>query len=298
VVNGARQVECTINGIGERAGNCSLEEIVMALKTRKDFFGVESKVNTKEIFNTSRLLVSLTGMPVQANKAIVGSNAFAHEAGIHQDGVLKERSTYEIMTSESVGWRGENIILGKHSGRHAFRDTLKKLGYREMNADDFDKAFGAFIKLCDKKKKIYEDDVMALMESIMEEAAPGLFDLQYLSVTSGTDTLPTATVRIRKGKKNLQDAGCGDGPVDAAYKTIERMLGMETRLIDYHLDAITGGKDALGRVTVRLDVGGKQTVGQGADTDVIVASVRAFINALNKIAMNPEHDENISGREP
>ncbi|MBN1517734.1 2-isopropylmalate synthase [Candidatus Sumerlaeota bacterium] len=298
VVNGARQVECTINGIGERAGNCSLEEIVMALKTRKDFFGIESKVVTEEIFNTSRLLVSLTGMPVQANKAIVGANAFAHEAGIHQDGVLKERSTYEIMTSESVGWHGENIILGKHSGRHAFRDTLKRLGCRDMNATDFDAAFGAFMKLCDKKKKVYEDDIMAIIESTVADTLPRMYELQYINVTSGTETVPTATVRIGKGDEVLQDAGCGDGPVDAAYKTIERMLGVETTLLDYHLEAITGGKDALGRVTVRLDVDGRQAAGQGSDTDVIVASVRAFLNALNKIVTNPTHDNAKAGREP
>ena len=284
VLNGARQVECTINGIGERAGNCSLEEVVMNLKTRKDFYRVTTNVKSRELYKASRLLVSSTGMRVQANKAVVGANAFAHEAGIHQDGVLKERSTYEIMTAKSVGWMGENIVLGKHSGRHAFRRRLEAMGYRQLTKKQLQQAFQAFIELSDKKKEIFDDDLRAIAETHVLNV-PEVYKLEYLSVISGTSSIPTATVRIRHGDKVTEGAGCcGDGPVDVAYAVIKSITGMDTHLEEYHLDAVTPGQDATGQVTVKIRVKNRLAIGRGSDTDVIVASAKALINALNKIA--------------
>jgi len=283
VVNGARQVECTINGIGERAGNASLEEIVMNLKVRQDFYGCDTNIKTQEIYRTSRLVSQVTGVRVQPNKAIVGGNAFAHEAGIHQDGVLKERATYEIMTAESVGWTGEHIILGKHSGRHAFRKRLEALGYTGLPREVFEEAFQRFIALCDKKKVVYDEDLMAVLDDQLS-TVPHKYRLEYIHISSGTGTVPTATVRMRVNGESRQDAGCGDGPVDAAYKAIERITGMKTKLVDYSLEAVTGGKDALGRVRVTVEGAGRTVAGLGADTDIIVASAKAFVNALNKIS--------------
>jgi len=282
VLNGARQVECTINGIGERAGNASLEEIVMNLKVRQDFYKCDTGINTREIYRTSRLLSQLTGTRVQPNKAIVGANAFAHEAGIHQDGVLKERTTYEIMTAESVGWTGEHIVLGKHSGRHAFRKRLEAMGYANLSPEMIERAFDRFIALCDKKKTVYDEDLMAILEDEII-AVPQKYRLDYLSISSGTATVPTATVQMRINDEARQDAGCGDGPVDAAYRAIERIVGIETTLVDYSLEAVTSGGDAIGRVRVTVKSGERTASGLGADTDIIVASAKAFINALNKI---------------
>jgi len=291
VLNGARQVECTINGIGERAGNASLEEVVMNLKVRQDFYRCDTGINTREIYRASRLVSQVTGARVQPNKAVVGANAFAHEAGIHQDGVLKERTTYEIMTAESVGWTGENIVLGKHSGRHAFRKRLEEMGYTDLAPEMIERAFGRFIALCDKKKTVYDEDLAAILEDEIV-AVPQKYRLDYLSISSGTATVPTATVRMKIDGETKQDAGCGDGPVDAAYAAIERIIGIEAAVADYSLEAVTSGGDAVGRVRVTVKAADHTVTGLGADTDIIVASAKAFINALNKIeaGRQPTHE--------
>ncbi|MFH0794533.1 MAG: 2-isopropylmalate synthase, partial [bacterium] len=281
VVNGARQVECTINGLGERAGNASLEEIVMNLKTRHEFFKVDTNINTEEIYRTSRLVSKVTGIRVQPNKAIVGGNAFAHEAGIHQDGVLKERTTYEIMTPESVGWTGESMVMGKHSGRHAFKKRLASLGYDNLKEDEINMAFERFKHLCDKKKTIFDDDLYAIVEDEIFQSAQ-TYELIHVQTTTGTDVTPTATVKIRRGQDVFTDAGVGDGPVDAVYKTIERILGISVDLEDYNLEAVTAGEDALGRVEIKIRSGGRSVKGHGTSTDVIVASAKAFVSALNR----------------
>jgi 2-isopropylmalate synthase len=283
VVNGARQVECTINGIGERAGNCSLEEVVMAIRTRKDALNFRTGVNTREIIKTSRLVSKLTGIVVQPNKAIVGHNAFAHEAGIHQDGMLKERTTYEIMKPADIGLTESRLVLGKHSGRHAFSERLKKLGY-SIGRGEVDRAFAAFKVLADKKKEIYDEDVQALLEEQLE-TIPATYQLAYVQISSGTTTIPTATVCLKKEDKVLQDASCGDGPVDATYKTIDRITQMKCRLMDYSLQAVTGGKDAMGEVVVRVRHPGSkvEVTGRGTSTDIIEASAKAYVNAVNRL---------------
>ncbi len=282
VRNGARQVECTINGIGERAGNASLEEIVMNLATRRDFFDAETAINTKEIYRCSKLVQEITGQRVQANKAVVGANAFAHEAGIHQDGVLKHRETYEIMTPESVGWSGESMVMGKHSGRHAFKTRLESLGFT-LNDTELKAAFERFKDVCDKKKEVYDDDLYAIVDDTIQ-TGQAHWELIYAHVSSGTDVIPTATVKIRRGEDILSDASMGDGPVDATFKAIERIIGMEVRLEQFHLDAVTKGKDALGRVTVSIRKNGHRARARGISTDIVVASAKAFVNALNTIA--------------
>lgn len=280
VQNGARQVECTINGIGERAGNASLEEIVMILKTRNDIFkDYYTEINTKEIHRTSRLVSSVTGIVIQPNKAVVGDNAFAHESGIHQDGVLKERTTYEIMSPESIGLTESKLVMGKHSGRHAFKDKIESMGFKLSDAD-IDKAFDRFKDLADKKKLIYDEDIQAIISDEIVNI-PETFQLEYLTVTSGTKTVPTATVRLRKGDEVVEDAACGDGPVDAACKTIDRITGIKGKLLNYSLRAVTSGKDAVGEVFVRVESGGLTVSGRGASTDIIEASARAYVNAIN-----------------
>ncbi len=282
VENGARAVECTINGLGERAGNCALEEIVMALRTRADLYGhLKTGVRTQHLHNTSRTVSRLTGMSVQRNKAIVGANAFAHEAGIHQDGMLKERTTYEIMRPEDIGIDGSELVLGKHSGRHAFRHQLQGLGIK-LSSSELDDAYVRFIALADKKKVVYDDDLISIAREEMEET-PGVFMLDYLHVVTGTDTVPTATVRLKKGKETLQDAGCGDGPVDAALKTIERITGVRGRLIDFNLQAVTVGKDAMGEVTVRVSIGSDIVSAKSASTDIVEASARAYLSCINRV---------------
>jgi 2-isopropylmalate synthase len=280
IVNGARQVECTINGIGERAGNASLEEIVMALRTRKDFFGIDTQVKTDEIFRTSRLLSHITGVHVQPNKAIVGENAFAHEAGIHQDGVLKEKLTYEIMRPEDIGRPSNKLVLGKHSGRHALAARVKDLGF-ELSGADLDRAFKKFKDLADRKKEVYDEDLMSI---VTDEATklPELYELDYLHVISGTGVIPSATVRLKKEGQVFQDSGVGDGPVDAALAAIDAITGMKGRLLDYALRAATSGKDAIGEVSVKVDFDGTVVGGKGASTDVVEASARAYLNALNR----------------
>jgi 2-isopropylmalate synthase len=281
IQNGARQVECTINGIGERAGNASLEEIVMALRTRKDLFGFQTRILPKHIFMTSRLVSKITGMVIQPNKAVVGANAFAHQSGIHQDGVLKEKLTYEIMTPESVGIPKSSIVLGKLSGRHAFRERLKDLGYRLPEAD-LERAFGRFKQLADKKREIFDEDIESIVvEEILR--MPHRFKLVYINVVAGNVTVPTATVKMEVDGKLIQEAGFGDGPVDATFKTIKKITRTRSKLLQFAINAITSGTEAQGEVTVRLEEKGQTVIGQGADTDVIVASAKAYINALNKI---------------
>ncbi|NQT82061.1 2-isopropylmalate synthase [bacterium] len=282
VVNGAQQVECTVNGIGERAGNCSLEEVVMAIRTRKDILDFRTGINTREIIKASRLVSKMTGIIVQPNKAIVGRNAFAHEAGIHQDGILKERTTYEIMKPADVGLTGSKLVLGKHSGRHAFSERLRKLGYTP-GREEVDEAFAAFKSLADKKKEIYDEDIRALMEEQLLPI-PSTYQLEYIQISTGTTTIPTATVRLKKEDEVFQDASCGgDGPVDAAYKTIDRITKMKCRLLQYSLRAVTSGKDAMGEVTVRVRHRGTEVTGRGTSTDVIEASAKAYINAINRL---------------
>jgi len=280
IMNGARQVECTINGIGERAGNASLEEIVMALRTRRDLFGIDTQVRTQEIFRTSKLLSHITGVHVQPNKAIVGENAFAHEAGIHQDGVLKEKLTYEIMRPEDIGRASNKLVMGKHSGRHALAARLKDLGL-DLGGPDLDKAFKKFKELADKKKEVYDEDLIAIVQDERTQI-PETYTLEYLHVISGTGVIPSATVRLRKEGQVFQDSGVGDGPVDAVLNAIDAITGLKGRLQDYQLRAITGGKDAIGEVSLKVDFDGAVVAGKGASTDVIEASARAYINALNR----------------
>ncbi len=281
VLNGARQVECTINGIGERAGNTSLEEVVMILYTRKDYAQLETNIKTEEIYNTSKLLTRITGVGVQPNKAIVGSNAFAHESGIHTDGLLKDKITYEIMTPESVGVKKSSIVLGKHSGRHALREELKKRGY-ELSDEDLNKIFDRFKELADKKKNLYEEDLETIVAEIVLRA-PDKYKLINLNVISGSFAIPTATVQLEVENEQIKDVGMGDGPVDAAFKTIAKITGTKSRLLKYTVDSITGGTDAQGVVTVRLEEDDKEIVGRGAHNDIIMASVLAYINALNRL---------------
>ncbi len=279
---GARQVECTINGIGERAGNTALEEVVMALKTRKDFYkGLGTKVKTEEIYPTSRLLSSIIGVNVQPNKAVVGDNAFAHEAGIHQHGVLQAAITYEIMTPQSIGRASNELVLGKHSGRHAFRDRLEELGY-EIEGDDFQRAFKQFKDLADRKKVIYQEDLEAIVTDSVTYHE-GRFELGEMSIVSGTFAMPTATVEMSVDAESLKTTAMGDGPVDAVFKAIAELTETKSELAQYQVKAITGGMDAQGEVSVTLVEGDRRMIGNGADTDIIVASAKAYVQALNKL---------------
>ncbi len=282
VLNGAGQVECTVNGIGERAGNCSMEEVVMALKTRKDFFKAVTHINTKEIVRTSRLVSKITGIPVQPNKAIVGANAFAHESGIHQDGLLKEKTTYEIMQPEDIGLQSTKLVLGKHSGRHAFKTRLKDLGYT-LSPEEIESAFERFKRLADQKKDIYDEDIEALVSEATAKT-PEIYNLIDLSITSGISQKPTAMVKMKAGSEIFDRMEHGDGPVDASYKAISAITGTQSILKKFEVRSITGGMDALGEVTVTLEEDDRIVRGNGADTDIIVAAARAYIDALNKLA--------------
>lgn len=286
--HGARQVECTMNGIGERAGNAALEEIVMAIKTRRDFFeNAEVNINTRYIYKASKVVSSLTGIAVQPNKAIVGDNAFRHEAGIHQDGILKKRTTYEIIRPEEIGLAGTKLVLGKHSGRHAFSERLKILGF-SLSQKDMDKAFIRFKELADRKKEVFDDDLIAIIEDITIAAVPEVYSLKYFHTTSGTDSVPTATVRLKVKDKIIQDAACGDGPVDACYKAIDRISRLRVQLMDYSIRAVTSGKDALGEVALMLKGKNSRVVtGRATSTDIIEASARAYVNAINKLVYLP-----------
>lgn len=287
---GASQVECTINGIGERAGNCSLEEVVMGLNVRRDLFeDVEIGVKTHEIYRASRMLTSITGVGVQPNKAIVGKNAFAHEAGIHQDGMLKNRITYEIMTPESVGYPSTSLVLGKHSGRHAFVQRIKDLGF-EIEQDAVQKAFEEFKVLADKKKEVFDEDIEAIIFSQSKEDTAA-YVMKTVNILSGDTAIPTATVKLvdREGTEAV-DASTGDGPVDAVMKAIERIAGIGGRLKSYQIKALTAGKDAMGEVilSAEFDESGYDVRGRGSDTDVVVASAKAYLDALNKYITRKE----------
>ncbi len=283
ILKGAGQVECTINGIGERAGNASMEEIVMALKTRPRFFNADTRIVTQEIYKTSRLVSKITGMVVQPNKAIVGANAFAHEAGIHQDGFLKERSTYEIMRPEDVGIPSSKLVLGKHSGRHAFKERLKELGY-ELSEDDINRAFEKFKHLADQKKYIFDEDIETLVSEEVSKI-PEVYGLVDLSVTSGINIKPTAALKLKVNNDIIEKMEHGDGPVDAVYKAIAAITQTKSSLLKFEVKSITGGTDALGEVTVSLQEDGRTVRGHGADTDIIIAAAKAYINALNKLAI-------------
>jgi len=281
VANGARQVECTINGIGERAGNAAMEEIVMILRTRRDLFPVDSRIVTEKIYTTSRLITSITGVTVQPNKAVVGANAFAHESGIHQDGLLKEKITYEIMTPASIGLSKSALVIGKHSGSHAFMARAAELGYN-LSKDELKIAFERFKELADKKKEIYDEDIEAIITEVAFRA-PDKYKLINMNVMSGTGAIPAATVEMDVDGKIIKDVGFGDGPVDAAFKTIAKVTGTKSRLLKYAVNSITGGTDAQGEVSVRLEEDGCMVVGQGSHTDIIMASVLAYVNALNRL---------------
>ena len=282
VINGARQVECTINGLGERAGNASLEEIVMAIATRKDIFKVKTGVRTKELYKTSRLVSKLTGILVQPNKAIVGGNAFSHEAGIHQDGYLKERLTYEIMKPEDVGFGETRLVLGKHSGRHALRARLKKLGYT-LNDAEINKAFGRFKRLADKKKEVYDEDLSTIVEDEIGANIQEAYKLESFYIISGNEVTPSAKITLKHKGKKIIAISTGDGPVDACYKAVERIAGLKPKLLSYDLKAVTAGNDALGEVTVRMRLGKKEVNARAASTDVVEASLVAYLNAVNRL---------------
>jgi len=282
VLNGAGQIECTINGIGERAGNCSMEEVVMALRTRRDIFNADTNIKTEEIMRSSRLVTKITGMYVQPNKAIVGANAFAHESGIHQDGLLKEKSTYEIIRPETIGLHKTKFVLGKHSGRHAFRTRLNELGYT-LNDNELNSAFERFKKLADLKKEIYDEDLEFL---ITEEftTVPETYSLVDLNISSGMNQKPTAVIKLKVNEELIEKTEHGDGPVDAVFKAIASITNTKSNLLKYEVKAITGGTDALGEVVVSLEEDSNSVSGHGNDTDIIIASAKAYINALNKLS--------------
>ena len=281
VLAGARQIECTINGIGERAGNTSLEEAVMIMNVRKDLYHLTNGIDTTQIYPASRLVSHITGIPVQPNKAIVGANAFAHESGIHQDGYLKERTTYEIMTPEAVGIGKSQLVLGKHSGKHALNNRLKGMGYN-LNEDELKKVFKRFKEISDKKKKVYDADIEAI---VIEEIyrIPDRYELKNINVSSGTVTIPTATVQLCVDGEVSLDAGFGNGPVDALFKTIIKMTGYNAELQRFSVSSITGGTDAQGEVAVELRDREFVSVGHGSDPDILVASAKALVNAMNKM---------------
>ena len=288
---GARQIECTVNGLGERAGNTSMEEVVMALKTRADFFALETAIVTEQIYPASRLVSQITGIAIPINKPIVGENAFAHEAGIHQDGVLKNKITYEIMKPETVGLSTNRLVLGKHSGRHAFVDRLKALGIATQDLD-MNKAFDRFKALADKKKSVYDEDLMAI---VAEESVrvPDRYELAYLNVTSSSEEVPQATVRVRVDGEERVEHATGDGMVDACYKAIAKATGTHGKLERYAVKAITGGTDAQGEVSCLVRDEQHSATGQGAHTDIIMASALAFLNALNKIEYRRRYAERV-----
>jgi 2-isopropylmalate synthase len=287
VSNGARQVECTINGLGERAGNASLEEIVMAVRTRPDIFPCRTGLDTTQIVTCSKLVSNITGFPVQPNKAIVGANAFAHESGIHQDGVLKFRETYEIMRAEDVGWSQNRMVLGKHSGRNAFRTRLESLGIVFDSEEELNAAFSRFKDLADKKHEVYDEDLQALVTDTKIEGVNERLKLLSLKVCSETGEIPCAQVVLSLDGEEQAGAADGGGPVDATFKAIEGIVDSGTQLQLYSVNNITSGTDAQGEVTVRLEKGGRIVNGQGADTDIVIASAKAYINAVNKILEPP-----------
>ncbi|MCF6204467.1 MAG: 2-isopropylmalate synthase [Methylococcaceae bacterium] len=287
VLNGARQVECTINGLGERAGNASLEEVVMAIRTRQDIFSCQTTLDTREILNCSKLVSSITGFPVQPNKAIVGANAFAHESGIHQDGVLKNPETYEIMKAEDVGWSANRMVLGKHSGRNAFKSRMTELGHEFSSEEDLNKTFYRFKELADKKHEIFDEDLQTLISEASSIADEETIKLIALKVCSETGEIPCSTVTLRIHEQELTGSAKGSGAVDASLRAIESLVKSNAVLELYSVNSLTNGTDAQGEVTVRLDNDGRIVNGQGADTDIVIASAKAYINALSKL-QSPE----------
>lgn len=284
---GAGQVECTINGMGERAGNAALEEIVMALKTREHEFGVSTNIRTQQIIKTSRMVSNLTGFVVQPNKAIIGDNAFAHEAGIHQHGVIMDRQTYEIMRPEDVGLSESVLTLGRRSGRHGLRQRLSDLGY-ELTDHQLDQIYERFLAVADKKKQVYDED----LEVIMREATaqvPETWHLAALQTTSGP--MPTATVKLEKESETFVDAACGNGPVDAAYQAIDRITGVSLSLVDYSVRSVTVGRDAIGEATVRVRRNGQEAIGKASSTDIVEASAKAYLNAINRLLVREAHSD-------
>lgn len=284
VMAGARQVEGCINGLGERAGNAALEEVIMAIHTRKDALGVYTDVDTRQIYRTSRLVSDITGFPVQPNKAVVGANAFRHSSGIHQDGVLKSRTTFELMDPKTVGWGGTSLVLGKLSGRAGLRARLEDLGYK-MTKEQLDTVFEDFKHLADRKREVTDADLEALMASQRRTVSePVTYTLEHVQVSSGNHEIPTATVRLtRPDGQSVTDAATGTGPVDAVYKAINRIVGVPNKLTEFNVNAVTEGIDAIGSVTIRIEKDGEVYVGRGSDTDIIVASAKAYMHALNRL---------------
>lgn len=291
ILNGAGQVECTINGIGERAGNCSMEEIVMTLKTRKDFYNADTNINTKEIIRTSRLITRITGMSVQPNKAIVGANAFAHESGIHQDGLLKEKMTYEIIKPSDIGLSKTELVLGKHSGRHAFKTKVKELGYN-LSTDEIEIAFNKFKNLADQKKYIFDEDIETLISEQSSKVSE-TYKLVDLYVSCGSNSKPMAALKISVGDKVIDKIEYGDGPVDAVYRAIASAVDTKSNLLKFEVKSITGGTDALGEVSVTLEEDGRKVRGHGSDTNILIASAKAYITAINKLLMRQGTAEKI-----
>lgn len=294
IENGAVQVEGAINGIGERAGNTALEELIMSLYTRRYYYNCYTGIVTEEIYRTSKLVSRLTGMPVQYNKAIVGKNAFTHEAGIHQDGVLKERTTYEIMNPSMIGLIQDNIYLGKHSGRHALRQRLEQLGFK-LNEQELDKAFERFKNLADRKKEISDRDLEAIVEHEVKHI-PERYVLDHIHISTGNRVVPTATIGLKEGEKLIEEAACGEGPLDAAFKAIDKATNIHASLKSYALNAVTGGKDAVGEVTVKVQYGDRVFIGRGISTDILEASARAYLSAINKVVYEADQEVLISGQ--
>ena len=297
IENGAGQIECTINGIGERAGNCSLEEVVMALRTRGDFYQADTRIKSQRLVPTSRLVASITGLAVPRNKAIVGRNAFAHEAGIHQDGMLKERTTYEIMQPADVGFTKTDLVLGKHSGRAALADRAKALGYN-LSGDQLRTVFDAFKVLADKKKEVYDGDIAALIEQQIHDVADS-WSLTGYQVTAGSGQTPSVTLTLKHGDREVTDTvASGDGPIDAMFLAIEKVTGVATTCKDFRVQAVTVGKDAQAEVNVELERNGRVYRGRGVSTDSIEASGKAFLNAINRIAVHAGADVEAAAATP
>ena len=280
VKNGARQVEVTVNGIGERAGNAALEEFIMALKVRQDLMPYTTGIDTHQIYHSSRLLSNIIGFPIPRNKPIVGENAFAHESGIHQDGVIKHRATYEIMTPEDVGREASTLVLGRHSGKHGFRRRLEELGLI-LSDENLDKAYQHFLDLADRKKEVYDDDLYVIVRDQIGEHLD-TYELSYYNFQSGNVAVPTATVRIKTEDQILEEAATGDGPVDAMINAIDRAVGISAKLLEYNVHAITPGRQAIGEVSVSVEIDGGRYIGRGASTDIVEASARAYLNSINR----------------
>lgn len=287
IKNGAEKVECTINGLGERAGNTSLEEVVMALKVRENYFNCQTQINTKEILRTSRLLTHLTGLDVQVNKAITGENAFAHSSGIHQDGLLKDRQVYEIMSPEEVGAESMELILTARSGRHAFKNAVEKMGFDTSDAEDFEQLFAKFLTLADAKKEVYDHDVFYLVMNhrTLDQKDSHLYELVSFQVVTNNQ-IPSATVELKKGSETIRDSAVGDGPIDALYSVIKSLVGLDVQLKDYKINSLSRGKEAVGRVNIRIEYQGNIYSGRAMDTDIIKASAVAFLNGLNAVLLD------------